>query len=717
MKTFNNSLRLICWAFAVFSLVEAKSSPRVILNNNGLVVGKSCLNYTLDWDFGCGLALATNSMHGSKANYDCLCANQPFIGTFSTCAYDNSQSDYELKTALNFFVTTCQDKSVSTPMDKDILKKSYENATEYMIDYTDVQLMGVGDNIMRSPVNVPITVNYTYYHLFYDMQNEFRYQVDSGTYYGLALVVYFLLIIFIGVVTNYLKITVIPFLINSTGKKTNLIRHYVTLPPAFRKRHSKPGNVGPFIWLIPTRVHSVVIAIYLILNIIFTCVDYRVVKPNAFFYYQTTYMQICRMLADRTGIICFTQIPLLFLFGGRNNFLMWVTGWSFDTFNAYHRWIARAAMFHAFVHSIGYSMWCSRKGSYNSNLHDVYFLAGVIATVFCGALWIQSFAIFRRHTYELFLVVHILLAIGFLVTIWYHCVDLGWMGYVYCSIAIWAFDRLARLVRIAWGGLIIKSKFQMYSNGTFRVDLPVQSRWGYYPGCHIYLYVLNSKKFWQSHPFTVFKTPENESNGTISLVVKPMKGITADIATFLSSQPENKGEIKTMVEGPYGYSHPINRYQTAVFISGGIGVTTNYPYAADLIKSNNHTQKIIFIWIIHDDQPLEWFKEELDHLSSSKNVEIRIFITSRHTKSTDQSDSSSLRSFSKLKESSYSRIVRGSRPHINEELLDIVSASMGTIGVIACGPPSLNDTVRLGVIEALDSSSNRIDYFEEAFSW
>lgn len=50
----------------------------------------------------------------------------------------------------------------------------------------------------------------------------------------------------------------------------------------------------------------------------------------------------------------FANLPLLWLFGGRNNIFLWATGWSFASFNIFHRHVARVATVQAIVHSILY---------------------------------------------------------------------------------------------------------------------------------------------------------------------------------------------------------------------------------------------------------------------------------------------------------------------------------------------------------------------------
>lgn len=64
--------------------------------------------------------------------------------------------------------------------------------------------------------------------------------------------------------------------------------------------------------------------------------------------------QLLRYIADRTGIISFANIPLIWLFAGRNNIFLWATGWSFATFNLFHRHVAWIATIQAVVHTLLY---------------------------------------------------------------------------------------------------------------------------------------------------------------------------------------------------------------------------------------------------------------------------------------------------------------------------------------------------------------------------
>lgn len=65
--------------------------------------------------------------------------------------------------------------------------------------------------------------------------------------------------------------------------------------------------------------------------------------------------QLWRYIADRTGVMAYANLPLIWMFSGRNNIFIWLTGWQFGTFNLFHRHIARIATLQAIMHSVGYT--------------------------------------------------------------------------------------------------------------------------------------------------------------------------------------------------------------------------------------------------------------------------------------------------------------------------------------------------------------------------
>jgi hypothetical protein len=128
-----------------------------------------------------------------------------------------------------------------------------------------------------------------------------------------------------------------------------LLKRFIIIPATFGYRCSQ--NIG---WCtIPPRIQSLTITSFVLLNIVFCTCSYPVIEGNIFWPKLST--QYWRYVSDRTGIISMANLPLIWLFGTRNNTLIWLTGWGFGTYNNFHRWVARVATVQAVVHSIGYT--------------------------------------------------------------------------------------------------------------------------------------------------------------------------------------------------------------------------------------------------------------------------------------------------------------------------------------------------------------------------
>jgi hypothetical protein len=128
-----------------------------------------------------------------------------------------------------------------------------------------------------------------------------------------------------------------------------LLKRYVVIPATFGYRCSQ--KLG---WCtIPPRIQSLAIFAFVLLNVIFCCTNYRVFEGNL--YWNKVSDQLWRYVSDRTGIISMANFPLIWLFGTRNNVLLWLTGWDFAAYNNFHRWVARVSTIQAVVHSLGYT--------------------------------------------------------------------------------------------------------------------------------------------------------------------------------------------------------------------------------------------------------------------------------------------------------------------------------------------------------------------------
>ncbi|GAA6043586.1 hypothetical protein JCM8097_005268 [Rhodosporidiobolus ruineniae] len=285
-------------------------------------------------------------------------------------------------------------------------------------------------------------------------------------------------------------------------------------------------GVKAFTVQIPTRVHSIIIFLYVLFNTLVAFLWYEPLVPNLWYqdlgYHFTFYL---RGFADRTGIIAIAATPLALVLAGRNSPIAAMTGASYATLQIYHRWVSRAAVGHAISHSIAYSLMEGLYGlePYREEFKYAYWNWGVAATVGGGFLAFGSFRWLREKAYEAFLLFHIISAIAWVVGCYYHVWLLdphySYLKYIYGAIAFWGFDRFVRWARLAYLNF---SFFGSKHGSVKRAPLAAE---GYVSDCGEYVclrvtmarawprkmggagtYVFLSSpsmRIWENHPFTI----------------------------------------------------------------------------------------------------------------------------------------------------------------------------------------------------------------------
>ncbi|KAL1297967.1 hypothetical protein AAFC00_006475 [Neodothiora populina] len=301
-------------------------------------------------------------------------------------------------------------------------------------------------------------------------------------------------------------------------------RTHLQTPPAFGKHHARL-----LYWCtIPTRLESVVILAYWIITIILVGTDYvfysNDIQPTGGDYATTLGRQRWGTFANRCAVLALSNLPILWLFAGRNNILLWVTGWEFQTFNIFHRHVARVTILLIIGHAASYThldttmTMPTGKTLYQEALHEEWYVWGIVAATTLGTFWLASVSWMRMKFYELFLAIHISLGILLIYAVFGHTrqEEGAFNGYLWAVVAIWSFDRLLRLIRLVVCNLHVttgknfvhvastKATYDKVSD-VIHVDIQTSGlalfRPG--PGQHCFLYQPFSFKFWENHPFTI----------------------------------------------------------------------------------------------------------------------------------------------------------------------------------------------------------------------
>jgi NAD(P)H-flavin reductase len=326
---------------------------------------------------------------------------------------------------------------------------------------------------------------------------------------------------------------------------------------------------------------------------------------------------------------------------------------------------------------------------------------------------------------------HIALAILAVVGVWYHLdmKSLPQIKWLIPVIPLWAGDRLARFVRIAYhnfGSGGTKTLVEALPGNACRITVTMARPWTFKAGQHAYLY-LPGISLWQSHPFSLAWSEEAESldseklamnrqdilsmrKTSMSFVVRARTGMTGRLYQKAAAQPEGRLITTCLVEGPYGGLHMMHSYGTAMLFAGGVGITHQVPHVRSLVAGFANgtvaTRKIVLVWIIQSPEHLEWIRPwmtEILAMDKRRDVlRIMLFVSRPRSTKEIHSPSSTVQMFP-------------GRPNIDTLLGMEMESQVGAMGVTVCGPGTLSDEVRLAVRKR--QYGGNIDFVDEAFSW
>jgi predicted ferric reductase len=690
---------------------------------------------TLAWQ-GCSGILAKNVLLFSskdKAGY-CNVKNQPALGTMAHCI---RMLPHHAEGAEQDFIKSCAKYHLT----QEEFDHAYDNATQYLV--LNPKKNDPNFNISKV-FNKPVLLTQTQVNAGYD-SNVGRYMnYNKSSFFALALLSYWFFLILLSGACNVVYFVCPGFIKKLTGKFNNSIRKLVFLPALGSKTHAHHKNLGKWIiWMLPTRWESIMMACYWILLILFSSLAYNHDKNN--YIWPKESMEIGRKIADRTGSIVVFIIPQLILFAGRNNFMQWLSGWPYARFLYVHKWMSRASFLLIIAHAVGmtYNAGGFHAAKYHTRNSEAYVQWGYVALICSGLMFVQACYSIRKLNYEIFLILHLIFAVFFVAGGWIHVANHEFQQFFIAATAVWCFDRFVRLVRLAAFG-IRSAQVQLIANETLKVTVARPRYWKPFPGCHAFIHFIRPTCFWQSHPFTIVDQVEDDKTHTITFYLKVKGGVTHGLYKYLSRQPENKATIKVTIEGPYGNRLPLDRYDTAVFLSGGNGIPGLYYQARDIVKNNSNKTRVKFYWVIRHYRSIEWFYEELLKFENS-NVEPVVYVTQPDvgltTPIAPQISSSSEfdEQEEKLNESNNTKAelheteseayianlkkklsfvdFREGRPNMNQVVAEEIAESNGSIAFTTCAHGTMVDDARKAVVDNLDSTPNRVELFEQIQGW
>lgn len=675
----------------------------------------------------CESVIEDNVLYFKKTDLIGFCNvdNQQALGTMAHCLHKIPQ-----KGSVLAFVKSCSEFGLT---EKDV-KDAYSNATKYLTDVSNDPNFNLTELYYR-----PVYLTQTSIDDGYRSGLGRFYNYNYATWFGVALISYWFVVMIIAGICNYTYFLFPGFVKGLKGSVSNTFRKYISLPALGRKSHAEHKSfLKIFQWMVPTRLESILIFIWIILALAFNVCKYNHDSPNLFWVKESA--EIGRKIADRTGIMSLFLIPPLILFAGRNNFMQWVSGWPYSRFIAIHRWVSRTVFLLVMVHAVG--MTYNAKGisaeKYYIRNAEEYVRWGYVSLVAGSIMCFHSLLVFRKKNYELFVFAHIIFAALFVIGAWRHVDEKGYGKFMYAAVAVWVFDRVVRIGRLAAFGIQV-ANVELKANETLKVSVPRPAYWKPFPGCHAFIHFLRPTCFWQSHPFTIVDSVVEQN--TITFYLKVKGGVTHGLYQYLAKQPDHKVQMKVMVEGPYGQRIPVDKFDTASFLVSGNGVPGMYYEAMDLARRSVDRQRVRFYWVIRHYKSIEWFYEELQKFEGTI-VEPVIYVTqaaaglacpigessdaSSSNKSVDENDEKDEKD-SEANEITDDHVAalkarlpfvefRAGRPSVQDLVHHEIDEANGSIAFVTCAHGSMCDDIRRTVAHSL-TTSKRVELFEQVQNW
>lgn len=636
-------------------------------------------------------------MGNAHQEWDVSCEYPPAIESILLCG-NKLVSSSKFDTFVHSMTYNC-DRYSSFQKDLSYYFSQGQNASKYVSKY------GYWNDLHE--VYGPVDVNMTTVNILTKSYRSLNRAEDNGTYYSIGLFCYIGFIVLLGAINTLFDRVRLNR--NSHGPLINFIRSHLVLPSLLVDgRCASPYRWKFFSWIVPSRIETLSLLGFLIMQITFWCLPHNSAESESLFHSKLQAWR--KVIAARSAIMATCKIPLVILLAGRNNFLAWISGLRYSFFIQLHKFIGKMMIIDAIIHSVAISF---EIDSYSVEAKKFYFRAGIAATILGSFMWIFSLYPLRKFKYECFLYSHIMLAIGFIVMCWYHCNILGWCEWIIAACCIWVADRLLRICRMVTFGAR-KAQLTLIHDSIIKVVVKPPKCFTCRPGQYGFVYFADSLLWFENHPFSMILNGEN-----IELFVKVRNGITKKLCHELKKHDDCMTKCIS-IEGAYGTTIPIDNYQNLLFIAGGTGLSSLISYINESMKYKDCIIRVIVI-----DRNLEQVKCYLESFRrrwSNAGIKLEFFFT-RPKNEWPSEDMKFIKSSSSSEESideksCYSTIslaqlgeVNFGRPGIDELLKkELAIMKVGSICVMSCGPDSMMDQMRASISKIVTQANRRIEY-------
>ncbi|KAH9229462.1 hypothetical protein K456DRAFT_1844958 [Colletotrichum gloeosporioides 23] len=355
----------------------------------------------------------------------------------------------------------------------------------------------------------------------------------------------------------------------------------------------------------------------------------------------------------RNAWVTIMQMPLVYLLSMKVSVVGLVTGTSHERLNWLHRWVARTMFVTATVH--GFHFWTEwvRADFVETQLKIMpYIKHGMGAWGLLVWAFVSGMKPIRGMAYEVFVVQHVLSAVIFIWLVYVH-IPVYARQYLWFTVALICFDRLARWALLAWqntrprlsksssssckGMKRIGHEVQVRAVGSSKTVLTIKDvHFSWKAGQHLYLWLPRVGPF-EAHPYTIacaHQLPETCICNSIQLVVRSHGGFSRRLHKFaerMAGSGSRKDTLTGFVLGPFGAPPRWDIYETMVLISASTGASFTLPILESIVHSRQRicTTRVDFILMARQGEEIEFYTQRLREAidrAQDVGVEVRVHV-------------------------------------------------------------------------------------------
>lgn len=377
-------------------------------------------------------------------------------------------------------------------------------------------------------------------------------------------------------------------------------------------------------------------------------------------------------------------------------------------------------------------------------LHQPNVIHGYTAGAALFVTAMSGLPFIRKRFYEAFVKVHTVGYILLLVCLQFHQQQtykkVVW--FVIFMALVLLLSRAARLFKIArnsWGNYATLIPLEGVTKVVLSRSIKAKA------GEHIFI-TIPAVRGLESHPFSISDTENTQVR------CRARGGFTKSLLSYAEKHPGAR--VRVVVEGPFGVTEDVGRFDKGLVIAGGVGATYLFAVALEVVRRKDWVdgRVVELIWVLQQQgefsffspsfdislslykrntktftDHLEWFHEELKELGSSTRVNLTIYISRSPGSSSDLSLSATntadeknmVKQISALEASCKRHRVEYARPDISSSIETVIAnaAKNDSILVAACGPAGLMHDCRDAVARGVTVNGPSVTFQCEQFGW